>query len=130
MKDLTEDWIIAAMDDLKAANNLLIDNSLTHLVAFHAQQCVEKCFKAITESRGIAVTKTHDLIRLARLIDDFPNEIDMDLLYRLNELYVDSRYPGEMGLLPEGKPTKEEALQFCDFAEKILKTTKGLSKED
>ena len=42
MKDLTEDWITAAKDDLKAANNLLIDNSLTHLVAFHGQQCVEK----------------------------------------------------------------------------------------
>jgi len=87
-------------------------------------------FKAITESRGIAVTKTHDLIRLARLINDFPSEIDMDLLYRLNELYVDSRYPGEMGLLPEGKPTKEEAIQFCIFAEEILNITHGICKED
>ena len=30
--------------------------------------------------------------------------------------YIDSRYPGDMGLLPYGKPTLEDAKEFHEFA--------------
>ena len=33
--------------------------------------------------------------------------IDMDLLKQINELYIDARYPSDLGLLPEGKPPVE-----------------------
>ena len=36
--------------------------------------------------------------------------------------YIDSRYPGELGLLPDGKPSLEEAKGFYEFAKNIHET--------
>jgi HEPN domain-containing protein len=36
---------------------------------------------------------------------------------RINETYIDTRYPGDLGLLPHGKPTISEIepfIQLCD----------------
>ena len=41
MKEITKEWLLASGDDLKAAKTLLSEISLTNLVAFHAQQCIE-----------------------------------------------------------------------------------------
>ena len=38
------------------------------LTLFHAQQCVEKCLKAVLLSRGKAIAKIHDLSTLARWV--------------------------------------------------------------
>ena len=37
----------------------------------------------------------------------------------LNEIYIDSRYPGDLGLLPDGLPTKEQANEFIEYAKEI-----------
>ncbi len=42
MKRLTEEWLRAARDDLQVAEKILDSPQLTHMAAFHAQQCVEK----------------------------------------------------------------------------------------
>jgi len=34
----------------------------------------------------------------------------------LDPLYIDARYPGVLGLLPEGLPTHEDAKSFQAFA--------------
>ena len=39
----------------------------------------------------------------------------------LDSLYIDARYPGDFGLLPDGKPTLDDAQAFYNFAEKIFK---------
>jgi hypothetical protein len=49
MKKITEHWLNIAMDDLLAAKQLLTVDGLTNLVAFHAQQCIEKSMKALIE---------------------------------------------------------------------------------
>jgi hypothetical protein len=36
----------------------------------------------------------------------------------------ESRYPGELGLLPNGKPTLEDAREFHDFAAAIYNDVK------
>ena len=33
--------------------------------------------------------------------------------------YTDSRYPGDAGLLPGGKPTAAEAMLFVTFADSV-----------
>jgi len=43
-----------------------------------------------------------------------------ELLQLLDELYIDSRYPGDMGLLPYGKPTLEDAKEFYEFAQSVF----------
>jgi HEPN domain-containing protein len=125
MKEITNEWLLAAKDDLKAAKTLLSDTSLTNLVAFHAQQCIEKSFKALAEENSLPIPKTHDLIRLHQLIKGLMADIDMEILYNVNELYIDARYPGEMGLMPNGKPSFTEAEVFVDFSALILFQIEG-----
>lgn len=47
-----------------------------------------------------------------------------DYLHLLDELYIESRYPGDFGLLPSGKPTQQDAQEFYDFAKSIYKMVK------
>ncbi len=44
-KEIAREWMLSAMADLKTMYHLLDDEYLTHMVAFHAQQCIEKSFK-------------------------------------------------------------------------------------
>ena len=41
MKRVTEEWLKAAKDDLLVIERIGIEPLLTHMVAFHAQQCIE-----------------------------------------------------------------------------------------
>jgi HEPN domain-containing protein len=47
MKDITRHWLDFAHADLKNCGKILDDPTLTHIVAFHSLQAVEKSFKAL-----------------------------------------------------------------------------------
>ena len=122
MKAITREWLARAEDDLAAARLLLAQEDLTNVVAFHAQQAVEKTLKAAIEELRLALVRTHSLTRLYELIRlHYPVIDDMDMLDRLEAVYVATRYPGEMGLLPYGKPTVEEATNFYGFAQNVYR---------
>jgi HEPN domain-containing protein len=42
MKQIAEHWLNAAQDDLRVVARIASDEHLTHMVAFHSQQCIEK----------------------------------------------------------------------------------------
>lgn len=95
---------------------------MTHVASFHAQQCVEKCLKALLEFQGRPVPKDYSTIRLHALVADILGvELDADILTDLDDLYIDARYPGELGLLPYGRPTPEDARQFYEFAADVYR---------
>jgi len=120
MKPVTQEWLAKADEDLAAARTLLGDPKLTGVVAFHAQQCVEKCLKAVAEERGERVPRIHDLRRLWSVVaEHFPEPLDVDLLRELTDIYTDCRYPGDIGVTPSGKPTEEDAARFERFAEHV-----------
>lgn len=52
MKKVTEEWLKAARDDLDVIGRIVSAGHLSHMVAFHAQQCVEKAFKQSVKSMG------------------------------------------------------------------------------
>jgi HEPN domain-containing protein len=117
MNDIVKAWLSSAEMDLENIRVIIDNEFLTPVSCFHAQQCVEKSFKAMLEHHAIRIPKTHDLLRLYNPVDEFiSKEVDMKLLQKLNDVYVDTRYPGDLGLMPDGKPTVEEARQFYDFA--------------
>ena len=120
MKAITKEWLKASRDDILIIEQIINIEHLTHMVAFHAQQAVEKTLKALIEEYEIDIPKIHKLIRLKKILSD-KLTIENDLLLeKLDELYIDSRYPGDMGLLPNGKPTLEDAKEFYDFAQSIF----------
>lgn len=116
MRALTEEWIKAAGDDLMTIEAIMDNENLTHIVAFHAQQCIEKMFKAILEENQIDIPKVHKLKQLSNMLNSHGVSMDSALLDLLDQLYIDSRYPGDFGLLPNGKPTLENAKEFYSFA--------------
>ena len=120
MRDLTRDWLSAAEDDLKVIGLIIDRSDLTHLSSFHSQQAIEKCFKALIEEFQIKVNRTHNLEFLYSSIEEFVAiKIDKKILAELDALYIDSRYPGSLGLLPEGKPTLDDAKLFHSTAMEI-----------
>ena len=64
MRKFTKEWLIASNDDLLTIYEIKELEHLTHIVAFHAQQSVEKSLKALIEEYEIDVPKIHKLSKL------------------------------------------------------------------
>lgn len=113
MKQLTREWLNAAGDDLSTIEKILDNPLLTNIVAFHSQQAVEKSIKAIIEEFGVAFVKTHNLQTLMIKIEEImPLTANELIISELDRLYIDARYPADLGLMPDGKPTLEEAVIY------------------
>ena len=118
--NMAKEWLNSALTDLKSIEHFIHDEFLTQVVAFHSQQCVEKSFKALLEFQAKRVPKEHSTIRLYSLVRDvFDLQIDDGILIDFDDLYIESRYPGDLGLLPDGKPTLKNAEEFYSMAKKI-----------
>ena len=111
----------AAKDDLDVIERIIEDDHLSHIVAFHAQQCLEKLFKAVIEEHDIETQKIHKLVTLYGRVEHFLGmEIDLQMLKTLDALYIEARYPGELGLLPNGRPTQDDAKRFYTYASTVF----------
>jgi len=121
MKKQVEDWLLLADKDLLAAEILIKDEyPLTNIAAFHCQQAIEKYLKAIVIEKDVPLIKTHDLIKLNGMINEIKElGIDEKKLIILNEVYIDSRYPGDFGLMPDGIPSNEQAKEFIKYVKEI-----------
>jgi HEPN domain-containing protein len=124
MKPVTHEWLIFAQKDLVGCERMRGDDFLTTIVSFHAQQAVEKSFKAIIEEFELGFIRTHDLIKLYGIVQSYLQfEVDLEMVKKLNELYTGARYPGEFGLLPDGEPTVDDADTFYQFAKGVFEQT-------
>ncbi len=120
MKKQAKSWFDSAYYDLQLIKEILDNTELTHMVAFHAQQVIEKCFKAILEQNNEKVPRIHNIIVLRDLTEKyFDIDINNDLIDQLNELYTESRYPTDFGLLPDGKPSNKTAKEFYQCAKEV-----------
>jgi HEPN domain-containing protein len=110
----TNPWLIFAKDDLGTLD-ALEQKPIPRVTCFHAQQLAEKTLKGQLFDRGIPIPRTHDLIVLARILKlDLPATED-DLQY-LSSVYIETRYPPDLGLLPGGEPTGEDAARAARIA--------------
>ena len=126
MRQITKAWFDRALDDLNAIELLLQEPHLTNIASFHAQQAVEKSLKAVIEEFEIGLVKTHNLSHLYQLVKPHYDIIDdIDTLEQLDTIYIESRYPNEIGLLPHGKPSSDEAVHFYNFAKVVYETLKA-----
>ena len=121
MKESTLNWLKFAQSDLETIKEIIHNEDLTHVTAFHSQQCIEKSFKAIIEEYQLSEhIRTHNLLTLYKLTSQVVNfKVNEDLLELVNKLYIDSRYPGEIGLLSYGKPKITDAKKFYKLAQEI-----------
>lgn len=125
MKKITKEWLDLAFLDLESISYLINDDRLTGQVAFLSQQTIEKSLKAIIEENSSKVPRIHSLSKLFELCSAYIElEVDESVVIALDSIYTESRYPGEQGLLPEGKPGKNQVTQYFDFAKYVFTKTK------
>lgn len=98
MLERTGWWLSASDRDEQMARHLLEDGFYEG-VAFHAQQAAEKALKALMAEIGV-ITHTHSCVELLeRLVAQgftVPPEV-LNRARRLDQHYVDSRYPNGVG---------------------------------
>lgn len=125
MKFMTGEWFKAAEMDLMTIEEIKDNEYLTTIIAFHSQQCIEKVFKAVIEEYDLGEHKIHSLIKLRAIVGDvLPLDFNEDALGLINQLYIESRYPGDLGLLPAGRPNCEQAQVFYETARHIYDDVK------
>jgi HEPN domain-containing protein len=107
MNPLTQEWVKKAEGDFVVAAQIMRRRKqrVYDAACFHAQQTVEKYFKARLCEAGVAFPKTHDLVALLKLllpleplwITFLPNA------QLLVDYAVDFRYPGDTATLAEAR---------------------------
>lgn len=115
-----------AENDLKAAAYLVrMADCPTDTVCFHAQQCVEKCLKALLVTQGTDFRKTHDLGELMILL---PSGLRPSIINeeqdKLTEYATVTRYPGNYDPITLG-----EARQAVKIARRVRREVGRLLSE-
>ena len=117
---MSKEWVKAAYDDIILLEEIKNNKHLTSIIAFHSQQAIEKSLKALLVEQEVNIPKIHSL---NKLFNECKNQIsltDSQIVNKLDKLYIESRYPWDMGILPYGKPTIEDVKEFYTFAQEIF----------
>jgi len=120
MRKTVREWIEISEYDLCTAEAMLKTKRFLY-VMFMCQQAVEKILKAIyaMNSSGLP-PRTHNLLYLVDALEISLREEELMLLSRLNQFYLESRYPGERIKLAKAVNK--------DKAREMLEKTKGVWK--
>jgi HEPN domain-containing protein len=121
--DLVRQWLQKADNDLKTARHTLLipDDCPCDTVCFHAQQCVEKCLKAILVCSQIPFGKTHDLEELSLLLPpSFRIPLAVEELAELTPHATNSRYPDDWR-----SPGRDQAEWAVTAAERIAQAVRS-----
>ena len=127
MKPLTHEWVEKAEGDFQVAAQIMRRRKqrVYDAACFHAQQTVEKYFKARLCEAGVAFPKTHDLAVLLKLL--LPLEplwsVFLPQTQLLEDYAVDFRYPGDTATLDEAR----QALRNCKSIRREVRSSLGLS---
>lgn len=112
----TERWLRKAEADLRAAEKLLKYGEEAWIIAFHAQQALEKYLKAYLVYHQKRFRKTHNILDLLDLcieIDKGFAELEKYDLERFIAYAVEYRYP------TPSEASYEEALEAVKTAKEI-----------
>jgi HEPN domain-containing protein len=121
---VVREWVIKAENDLKnAAHTLKMGNACpTDTVCFHAQQCVEKCLKALLVACRTESPKTHDLGQLVALLPRrLRPSLDDEEQDRLTDYATVTRYPGDYEPISLG-----EACEAVKIARRVRREVRKL----
>ena len=111
-------WFAYGNADLRMAVHgfSLAENAPFHLIAFHAQQAVEKYLKGYLVFFGIEVPYTHNLVRLLGECPEHDKwEGNVQDLKFLTQYSITTRYPGI-----DEEVTEQEANDAVEIARKVI----------
>lgn len=112
-------WLVYAEEDLRLARHglTLKSNCPYRLIAYHAQQCVEKHLKAYLVHQSTDFPYTHNIARLLELsAEHAPWAENLTDAEELTPFAITTRYPGE-----DEKVSRAEAVRAIEIAERVRK---------
>jgi HEPN domain-containing protein len=122
MKKRVEQWIEHSKVDIESAKLLNEREYLTQAAAFHCQQAAEKLLKSLIEFQEENVPRIHNLeVLFERINKKYKLRVDLKTLEKINEVYTDTRYPSDVGLIPKGIPDNNTIENFIKFIEDLYK---------
>ncbi len=113
---LTRGWLLKADSDLAGARAILATSGPYDTACFHAQQAIEKTFKAFLAYHQKPIPRTHDLEELARLSQGLEPSLTLPML----ELANASDYAVQLRYDMDVWPTRDEAQEALLLAERML----------
>jgi HEPN domain-containing protein len=121
MKKEWIEWIYYADNDIASAKIQMAAHGSTGHVAVFCQQAIEKYFKAHLIEHGWELRKTHNLLYLYDEIENIQSwNLDKNLLADVNDVYLDNRYPGDVGIMPDGMmPSEERTRRYLELAQEV-----------
>ncbi len=131
MREASKNWIEFAERDLAAAKRLVKDEYVANVCLFHCQQTLEKLFKAVLEENKTRIPRIHSLTTLfEQLPAELKNKnfITSEELGLIDDIYIDARYPGDVGLIPGGFPTSKDAMEVLEITDKVHSVITGFLK--
>lgn len=119
------DWLSFGADDLRLArHSMTLENECPYrLIAYHAQQCVEKHLKAYLVFHGVDFPYTHNISHLLEICDQNTATNWLEELKEAEELTpyaITARYPGQDE--PVAKDEAQWAINVADRVQKIVGT--------
>ncbi len=127
VQDLVIEWMRRARADLVLANMVENEEIAPEIIAFHAQQAVEKALKALLIQRQIEFPRTHIigvLLTLCKESGYTPWE-SLEEAVKLSDYAVSTRYPGEMD-----EVNRQEARTAVDLANQVVSWAEEQIKEE
>jgi HEPN domain-containing protein len=121
-------WIEYGNADLRLAEIgfSMGENAPFHLIAFHAQQSVEKYLKGCLVFFGVDVPYTHNLIHLMSLCPGYEEwEGSLQELKILTQYSISTRYPGV-----DTEVTEQEARDALEIARRAIDTIRSNLKKN
>jgi HEPN domain-containing protein len=126
MKPSTAEWVGKAEGDWEMAlkGYRARKNPVYDAACYHSQQCAEKCLKASLVEAGLAVARTHDLLKLLnRILSSHSHWLMLrPPLNSLNKYSVLYRYPGHDATQADAK----QAIQDCREVRRAVRVAFGL----
>ena len=110
-------WLSLADEDLNLASHALGlgAKSPYRLIAYHAQQCAEKCLKAFLVYHNVDFPYTHNIRRLLEFCAKHAEWTDtLKSTEELTPYAITARYPGE-----EEEVSETEAKRAIDLARQV-----------
>ena len=129
MRKEAGEWFRIAKEELQSAE-YLIEKKLYRMVCYHSQQAVEKALKSLLVEKDVDVPRTHNILDLRNAVKRIGFNIslsDEDAIF-LNAIYR-VRYPSDLGLLPTGAPTHDDAKKALDSATEIIGKLQDLNNQ-
>ncbi len=108
-----KEWLLHADEDLRLARHAFkLKSAIPYkLIAYHAQQCAEKCLKAYLVFEDVDFPFTHNISALLEMCSPTAEWVkDIDDAKILSAYAITARYPGKY------KVTKKEAVKAVEIA--------------